>query len=377
MRCTWDMFFSVPACLGDLEDDPSKLLPLTVVASGELSSLVVHPRDPTRRVFRYIMSTASPASTIGFVAGPFTSAYTLDGSLLANGSEANQVEAAGGESVKEPAKEPVKEDGEGETDVNNPEEVDNDQQQVEAGVEDGVGNAANGDQPAAKTSHNSKLKKSTIDAIGGVFAFTYPGLQTELETTCSFIPEALAFHSQEFGSYPYATYKVVFLDGLREPIITCASLTLVRTDFLHPPNIIEQVYETRRCLGLAIAQQWFGTYITPEKWSDLWLVVGLAGLAAGLFVKHNLGNNEYRYRLRRDMSRLCHADVNQRPISYTGQPPVTDPAEIQFMQLKAPIVLYMLDKRMMKGGMSLGLHRIVPKILVAAMSGELGASNEV
>ncbi|ORX74066.1 Bromodomain-domain-containing protein [Linderina pennispora] len=247
-RCTWDMFFSVPACLGDLEDDPSKLLPLTVVASGELSSLVVHPRDPTKRLM-----------------GPA------------------------------------------------------------------------GEQQAAKTSHNSKLKRSTVDAIGGVFAFTYPGLQTELETTCSFIPEALAFHSQEFGSYPYTTYKIVFMDGLREPIITCASLTI-------------QVYETRRCLGLAIAQQWFGTYITPDEWSDMWLVVGLAGFAAGLFVKHNLGNNEYRYRLKRDMSRLCHADVNQRPISYDGQPP--------FMQLKAPIVLYMLDKRMMKGGMSLGLHRI-------------------
>ncbi|KAJ1954079.1 hypothetical protein EC988_002625, partial [Linderina pennispora] len=387
-RCTWDMFFSVPACLGDLEDDPSKLLPLTVVASGELSSLVVHPRDPTKRVFRYIMSTASPASTIGFVVGPFTSAYTLDGSLLANGTDMNPEASSG---IGESAQGQSKEDGTEERDaeerdkdkgdtesVSGEAEADHQRQGAEESTADeAAANGAAGEQQAAKTSHNSKLKRSTVDAIGGVFAFTYPGLQTELETTCSFIPEALAFHSQEFGSYPYTTYKVVFMDGLREPIITCASLTIVRTDFLHPPNIIEQVYETRRCLGLAIAQQWFGTYITPDEWSDMWLVVGLAGFAAGLFVKHNLGNNEYRYRLKRDMSRLCHADVNQRPISYDGQPPVTDPAEIQFMQLKAPIVLYMLDKRMMKGGMSLGLHRIVPKILVAAMSGDLDASNAI
>ncbi|KAI8323666.1 Bromodomain-containing protein [Martensiomyces pterosporus] len=380
-RSTWDLFFTVPACIGSLEN-PQSLLPMTVVSAGELSSLVVHPRDPTRRIFRYIMSTATPACTLGFAIGPFTSAYTLDSSLLANGAEgSNDVFASrasdskdagggGGAHQADGTKDPSMQNGDsseealGDSDAN---------QQVPSIA--GEGEPAEGQ--AAKTSHNSKLRKATVDAIGGMFAFTYPGMQSELENTCDFIPEALAFHSQEFGSYPYSTYKVVFMDGLREPIITCASLTIVSTDFLHPRTIIEQVYETRRCLGLAIAQQWFGTYITPETWSDYWLVVGLAGFAASLFVKHNLGNNEHRYRLKRDMTRLCHADVNQRPISYPDQPPVVRPDQIAFMQLKAPIILYMLDKRMMKGGMSLGLHRIVPKILVAAMSGDLGASNAV
>ncbi|KAI9500165.1 hypothetical protein BX070DRAFT_196268 [Coemansia spiralis] len=271
-RSTWDLFFSVPACAGSL-DDPQSLLPLTVVSSGELSSLVIHPQDPLKRIYRYIMSTATPACTLGFAIGPFTSACTLDGSLLSNGESSDS--------------------------------------------------------------------------------------QTEQNVTAS------------------QTEAVVFMDGLREPIISCASLTIVSTDFLHPRFIIEQVYETRRCLGLAIAQQWFGTYIVPETWSDYWLVVGLAGYIASLFVKHNLGNNEHRYRLKRDMTRLCHADVNQRPISYPEQPPVVRQDEVEFVQLKAPIILYMIDRRMMKGGMSLGLHRIVPKILVAAMSGDLGISNAV
>ncbi|KAJ1963380.1 hypothetical protein GGI12_002084 [Dipsacomyces acuminosporus] len=393
-RSTWDLFFTVPACIGSL-DQPRSLLPLTVVSVGELSSLVVHPRDPTRRIFRYIMSTATPACTLGFAIGPFTSAYTLDSSLLANGAEgsvdslASQINADGNHSSA--ANDNVG-NGSHNSLANGGSDKDRSEHQVQAGDDDGDGeNSGNQQVPSlagdnsdpnsegqtAKTSHNSKLKKATIDAIGGMFAFTYPGLQDELESTCEFIPEALAFHSQEFGSYPYSTYKVVFMDGLREPIITCASLTIVSTDFLHPRSVIEQVYETRRCLGLAIAQQWFGTYITPETWSDHWLVVGLAGYAASLFIKHNLGNNEHRYRLKRDMTRLCHADVNQRPISYPDQPPVVKPDEIEFLQLKAPIILYMLDKRMMKGGMSLGLHRIVPKVLVAAMSGDLGASNAV
>ncbi|KAJ1993018.1 hypothetical protein EDC05_002459 [Coemansia umbellata] len=400
-RSTWDLFFSVPACAGSL-DDPQSLLPLTVVSSGELSSLVIHPQDPLKRIYRYIMSTATPACTLGFAIGPFTSACTLDGSLLSNGESsdsqteqnvtASQTEAVGrndgtkgSAGANENSGEKDKQNNQRAEDrntISDDEDKDKDKdgddtQKVPSLNEDKTVEDASIENLASRANHNANLRKATVDAIGGVFAFTYPGLQAELMNTCEFIPEALAFHSQEFGSYPYATYKVVFMDGLREPIISCASLTIVSTDFLHPRFIIEQVYETRRCLGLAIAQQWFGTYIVPETWSDYWLVVGLAGYIASLFVKHNLGNNEHRYRLKRDMTRLCHADVNQRPISYPEQPPVVRQDEVEFVQLKAPIILYMIDRRMMKGGMSLGLHRIVPKILVAAMSGDLGISNAV
>lgn len=350
-RPTWDLFYSVPACAGSAE---TQLLPLTVVSSGELSSLIVHPRDPARRMFRYTMLTPTPACMLGWAIGPFTSACSLDSSLLGVGNP-------NGESEQEVPDEREEDDAEETEQKANGEEGEEAEEAEEA-----------------KASHNAKLNKSTVDAIGGVFAFTYGGHQDELENTCAFIPEALAFHSQEFGAYPYTTYKTVFMDGLQQPVVTCAALTLLSTDFLHPANIIEQVYETRRCLGLAIAHQWFGTYIVEETWSDHWLVAGLAGFTASLFVKHNLGVNEHRYRLKRDMARLCHADVNQKPISYVSQKDtVATKEDREFISLKAPIVLHMLDRRMIKGGHSLGMHRIIGKLLVAAMSGELGASNAV
>ncbi|KAJ1880535.1 hypothetical protein H4R99_005356 [Coemansia sp. RSA 1722] len=385
----------VPACLGIGE-----MTPVTVVSSGELSSLVVHPRDPAKRVFRYIMSTATSPCMLGFAIGPFTSAYTLDGSLLAEGEkgegekgEEKDSDGDSGSGSKDNDKDEDEEKGSGKDgdssarlgdsgDNNNNDDDDDDDDddaQKVPSTDDQSQSQPQQQQPTteAKTSHNSKLRKSTIDAIGGVFAFALPGHQSELETTSSFIPESLAFYSQEFGAYPYATYKLVFIDNLQPPVMTCASLTLVSSDFLHPRTVIEQVYETRRILGLAIAQQWFGTYIVAETFSDQWLVSGLAGYVAGLFVRHNLGQNEYRYRLKRDMQRVCHADVNQRPISYEGQGPVIRSDVAEFVGLKSAVVLHMLDRRMMKGGMSLGLHRIIPKLLVAAMSGDLGASAAV
>ncbi|KAJ2724341.1 hypothetical protein GGI07_002020 [Coemansia sp. Benny D115] len=414
-RCTWELIFIVPACTGSIA---SGVLPLTVISSGELSSLVVHPRDPGKRIFRYMMSTAIPASTLGFAIGPFTSACTLDGSLLSNGEDSGDANkdasvpdgtdsqdkdansnanastdansnkmtgteadgsANGGRGGDDDPESPPMSPSDKRDGDNNDDEDDQDgqSQQVPLSATEPSPGAAEGQATEAKTSHNSKLRKATVDAIGGIFAFTYPGMQEELEATCSFIPEALAFHSQEFGSYPYQTYKVVFMEGLHTPVVTCASLTLISVEFLHPRNVVEPVYETRRCLGLAISEQWFGTYIIAETWSDYWLIAGLAGYVSGLFVRHNLGHNEYRYRLKRDMTRMCHADVNQRPISYSEQGPFLRAEDKEFVRLKGAIVLHMLDRRMMKGGMSLGLHRIVPKILVAAISGDLGASNSV
>ncbi|KAJ2259584.1 hypothetical protein GGI01_003552 [Coemansia sp. RSA 376] len=347
-RSTWDLFYTVPACV---ESSGGQLLPITVISVGELSSLVVHPRDPSRKVFRYVMSTATPACTLGFVAGPFTSACTLDSSLLAVGGSTSNVAVVPPPLNEERAETPHGSDSE------------KDEEEEE------------GDTPVAPANSSVTVSPETVAAIGGIYAFTYGGQQAELENTCSFLPEALGFHSQEFGAYPYTSYKIVFLEGLRTPVITCASLTLVSVELLHPATVIEAAYEARRVIGLGVAQQWFGTYVAAGDWADQWLVLGLAGYTAGAFVRHNLGHNEHRFRLKRDMARLCHADVNQRALSYPGQRWVPD--DVEFMRLKAPIVLHMLDRRMVKGGQSLGLARMVAKVLGACVSGDLGSAHAV
>lgn len=64
-------------------------------------------------------------------------------------------------------------------------------------------------------------------------------------------------------------------------------------------------------------------------------------------------------------------DVNRPPVYNPALPYPLDPEDLDFIELKAPLVIYMLDKRMCKGGGTLGLSRVLPKILVSAMSGEL------
>ena len=64
------------------------------------------------------------------------------------------------------------------------------------------------------------------------------------------------------------------------------------------------MYETRTITAHAIANQFYGCFITTEKWSDQWLKKGISKYLAGLFVKKMFGNNEYRDMIHKEMERV-------------------------------------------------------------------------
>ncbi|KAI6112477.1 hypothetical protein EDD16DRAFT_1167057 [Pisolithus croceorrhizus] len=203
-------------------------------------------------------------------------------------------------------------------------------------------------------------------------AFCLPGHESMLHTSTSFLRLAMNFYSTDFGSYPFGSYKIVAVDDLPAQRFDAATLSLVTVDLLHGDDAIEQVVETRQALSHALASQWMGINILPKTWSDTWLVNGLSLYITSLFIRKLLGNNEYRYRLKRDMQRVVEWDNGSMPP--ICQPQHLDPPDsltLPFVNLKAPLVLHILDRRLGKSGTSLGLSRVLPKIFLSAISGEL------
>lgn len=205
-----------------------------------------------------------------------------------------------------------------------------------------------------------------------MYAFCLPGQEQLLNSSTSSLRSAMTYYTSEFGSYPFGSYKVVFVDQLPNQRFDSATLSLVTTDLLHGEDAIEQAVETRHALGHALACQWAGINIIPKSWSDLWLVNGLALYITGLFMRKLFGNNDYRFRLKKDMLRVVEWDMGAMPP--ICQPQVLDPpdsATLPFINLKAPLVLHILDRRLGKSGTSLGLSRVLPKLFLSAISGEL------
>ncbi|KAF5352665.1 hypothetical protein D9756_005839 [Leucocoprinus leucothites] len=205
-----------------------------------------------------------------------------------------------------------------------------------------------------------------------MYAFCLPGQESFLKTSTSFLRSSMSFYVSEFGSYPFNSYKLVFVDQLPTQRFDSASLSIVNLDVLHGEDAIEQAMETRHTLSHALACQWVGINIVPKTWSDIWLVNGLALYITGLFIRKMSGNNDYRFKLKKDMQRVLEWDVGSMPP--ICQPQALDPPDavnLPFINLKAPLVLHILDRRLCKSGTSLGLSRVLPKLFLSAISGEL------
>lgn len=193
-----------------------------------------------------------------------------------------------------------------------------------------------------------------------------------LRNSTSFLGKAMAFYTTEFGSYPFSSYKAVFVSNPHTQATTSASLSIFSSDLLYPTSVIDQAVETRQILSLALISQWIGINIIQKTLADTWLINGLALYIASLFLRSLLGNNEWRFRLKKDINRCAGMDTGeQHPLCIPGTIDPHDAPTLAFINLKAPLVLHVLDRKLSQAGSSLGLSRVIPKVFLSSLSGEL------
>lgn len=202
-------------------------------------------------------------------------------------------------------------------------------------------------------------------------AFCLPEHEHELRSTTQFAWQAIEYISSVYGSYPFGSFKLVFVDGALVDCHTASTLAVCSSDLLHPPSVIDQAFENRHILSHAVAFQWVGINIVQKTWADTWLIHGLSQYLASMFLRWLLGNNEYRFRMKKDCDRLCLWDIAMPPLYQVGREEPLDPQLLPFVNLKAPLVLYLLDRRLCKMGASLGLGRVIPKLFLQAITGEM------
>lgn len=161
------------------------------------------------------------------------------------------------------------------------------------------------------------------------------------------------------------------MDDLSSDILHTGSLSICSNRLLFPEDILEPLDRVSRQLVHALASQWIGINIIAKAAVDTWVVVGIAYFITDMFMKKLSGNNEYRYRQKRASDRTCEVDVARPSLYETGPLIALDPSELEFMALKAPLVLFVLDRRLTKASGSSGLSRIVSRVFLNAKVGDL------
>ncbi|CAK7269128.1 Transcription initiation factor TFIID subunit 2 [Sporothrix epigloea] len=220
---------------------------------------------------------------------------------------------------------------------------------------------------------DEKLGASALKIHG----YCLPGRQLEVQNTCVSLTTAADEFAMTYGRYPYDSYKLCFVDDMVSDTTPLLSFSLCSTRLLFPDNIVERDLDVTRKLVHSLAYQYFGSYIVPNLRAEMWLTVGIAYYMTDLFLCKLCGNNDYRFRIKAMSDRLAEEDRNRPSLHDLGIYSYLGDFEMDFMALKAPLVLFILDKRLTKaaGSASASLARVISKIISKANTSVWGDNN--
>lgn len=230
------------------------------------------------------------------------------------------------------------------------------------------------DVPVAPQMQEEGLDYEEIEkdeSTASVMLYYLPGQEEFAKNTCIFAHKAVDFFLKEFGSYPFTTYCITFVSGPNFPYNSFAGLSILSDTLLYPADVIEPMFETTEDILECIAGQWSSINIVPQVFNDIWCTVGIAKFMSFQFLRVLMGLNQLRYLIKQKMDRIVNEDVGQRPIGLHSLTFPVSESDFSFLRLKAPVILFILDRRMTKTDKSFGLSRVLPKIFLQAMSGDL------
>lgn len=197
--------------------------------------------------------------------------------------------------------------------------------------------------------------------------FCLPGLMENLKATVRYMHDAFEFYEETLANrYPYSCYKQVFVDETDVDVHSYATMSVFSTNLLFSSAIIDQTYITRKAMAQAIAEQYFGCFISIQNWSDAWLNKGISIYLCGLYSKKCFGNNAYREAIMRDMAAVVKyeeefgsivMDPSQPPAQNVSKQPdpalyfpirsthAMSPLYLRIMRKKAYLVIKLLEQR--------------------------------
>lgn len=204
--------------------------------------------------------------------------------------------------------------------------------------------------------------KLSLNALK-VHAYCLPGREQEVLNTAAALTMAADHFTYTFAKYPFNNFKLCFLDDLVEDTTALHSIGFVSNRLLFPDEVIDTEVEVTRKIIYTLAYQWIGVNVVASRRNDLWLVIGIAHYMTDIVMKKLCGNNEHRFRMKQISDDLVRVDIGRPSLWDLGPNLYLGDFEMEFMEMKAPLVLFILDKRLLKASGSHGLTRILQKLL--------------
>jgi len=131
------------------------------------------------------------------------------------------------------------------------------------------------------------------------------------------LAEMIKFISEKTGlKYPYAKYAQIFVRDFEqiEGMENITVSTITNRNLQDTRGNLDQ--DTEGLQVHELAHQWFGNYVTPRTWADIWLAEGFAVYMQALWDEHTHGHDELINRMRgnQNLYRAAWANGSRHPL---------------------------------------------------------------
>lgn len=196
--------------------------------------------------------------------------------------------------------------------------------------------------------------------------FALPECFEDLVHCTSKLSSAMTYFEKALGvSYPFKTYQQVFVEDSPDQLQYIAGGAMMDQNLLHGSRIIDRELPSHLAQVKALVGSWIGGAVGIQSTKDAWVLVGVIGHLVNTYVRSIYGEEEYGYRIQLAMDALTTMELTtdqQSPALLSSEVDVYseyDPLSLTLLEVKAPLVLHMIEQRVGPKHLSIAIQRAV------------------
>ncbi|KAG1706019.1 hypothetical protein DVH05_002581 [Phytophthora capsici] len=196
--------------------------------------------------------------------------------------------------------------------------------------------------------------------------FALPECFEDLVYCTSKLASTMTYFERALGApYPFKTYQQVFVEDLPDQLQYIAGGAILDQNLLHGSRIIDRELPSHLAQVKGLVGSWIGGAVGIQSTKDAWVLIGVIGHLVNTYVRSIYGEEEYGYRIQLAMDALTTMELTtdqQSPALLSSEVDVYseyDPLSLTLLEVKAPLVLHMIEQRVGPKHLSIAIQRAV------------------
>ncbi|GLE03519.1 hypothetical protein PINS_up012421 [Pythium insidiosum] len=197
--------------------------------------------------------------------------------------------------------------------------------------------------------------------------FALPERAEDLTYSTAKLTSSMEYIEQYLNArYPFKTYQQVFVEDPPDEMQYFAGISLLDQNVLHSARIIDRELPSHLVQVKALLGSWIGGAVGIHTIKDAWVLIGVVGHLLNVYVRAVYGEEEHGYRIQLAMDALTTMELTTDratpPALLSSEVDVYaeyDPSTVPFLEVKAPLVMHMIEQRVGPKHLRVAIQRVV------------------